>query len=197
MKVSCGVFFLPNLCAWDPFHSIAMETKGQTRPEPEWCPLSPRCLAFTVRCNKPTADNCTPGHQRLHPSPPALQHRSSPLDLQSNTISTSTKDSPLRFLPRALGVRQQLQTCTKVTAGRIGKLWLLFNKLKHYIYVTVIWEREALLVMAWIRDRKKVKQIWLGVENNLACGTFFAAFIDDQNHLFLTAAHPLKALCGK
>ena len=44
-------------------------------------------------------------HQCLHPSPPALQHRSSLLDLQSDTISTSTKDSPVHFLARALGVR--------------------------------------------------------------------------------------------
>lgn len=151
--------FLPNLREWDYFHSIAVETEGQTRPEPEWCPLSPRRLAFTVQCNKLHS-----WHQCLHASPPTLQHRSSLPELQSDTISTSTKDSPLRFFPRAPGVKQRLQTCTKAMAGRIGKLWLLFNKLKNYIYVTVIWEREALLVMAWTTDRKKseANMTWSG-----------------------------------
>lgn len=162
-----------------------METKGQTRPKPERCPLRPYCLDS---CSEMQQTHCWQLHswdQCLHPSPPALQHRSSGLDLQSNTISTSTKDSPLRFLTRALGVRQ-LQTCTKAMAGRIGKLQLLFNKFQNYVYVTVIWEREALLVMIWITDRKKVKQIRLGVENNLACGTFFAAFIDNNSKTFVS-----------
>lgn len=186
MKVFRRGFFLPNLCAWDHFHSIAMETKGQTRPKPERCPLHPYCLDS---CSEMQQTHCWQLHswdQCLHTSPPALQHRSSGLDLQSNTISTSTKDSPLRFLTRALGVRQQLQTCTKAMAGRIGKLQLLFNKLQNYVYVTVIWEREALLVMIWITDRKKVKQIRLGVENNLACGTFFSAFIDNNSKTFVS-----------
>lgn len=66
----------------------------------------------------------------------------------------------------------------------------------------MFWGREALLVMAWIRDRKKVKQIQLGVENSIACGTFFffffPAFIYDHSKtLFLIAACPLKAFCGQ
>lgn len=144
-------------------------------------------------------DSHTPG---THFSSPA--HSSLLLDLQNHENSTSTKEPLLCFLPGALRVRQQLQPCRKMMAGRRGKLWLLCNKLKHYTYVTAIWEREALLVMAWIRDRKKRKQIRLGVENNLACGTYFAAFIDDGSKaFFLTAAHPrrcpvkmVKKLCG-
>lgn len=174
------------------------------RTESEWWPTSYH-LTFMVRCNKPTNWQLHSWHPLFHPSPPAPQHRSSLLDLQSHENSTSTKDPLLCFLPGALGIRQQLQTCRKMMAGRIGKLWLLCNKLKHYAYVTAIWEREALLVMAWIRDRKKGKQIWLGVENNLACGTYFTAFIDNGSKTFISNAStcskmwPVKMvnkLCG-
>lgn len=37
--------------------------------------------------------------------------------------------------------------------------------------------------MAWIRDRKKGNQIWLGVENNLAYGAYF---IDDGSKTFVS-----------
>lgn len=168
-KCFVGIFSSQICVCTTIFHSIAMETKGQARPEPEWCPLSPCCLVFTVR-HRQTADNCVMG---ISIRSSALQHRCLLPNLQGNNISTSMMDSPLCFLSRAPGIIQQLQTWMKAMAGRIGKPWLLFNKFKNYIYVTVIWEIEALLLMAWIRDKKKVKQIWLGVENNLACGTSF------------------------
>lgn len=150
MKVFCAGFFfsssLPHLCAWN---------QGQNQSDdPQVIIASPSQWDAT---NPQTNWQLHSWHPLFHPSPPAPQHRSSLLDLQSHENSTSTKDPLLCFLPGALGVRQQLQTCRKMMAGRIGKLWLLCNKLKHYTYVTAIWEREALLVMTWIRDRKKGK----------------------------------------
>ena len=98
-------FFLLNLCAQDQFHSTATGTKGQTRPEPEQCPPKSSLPGLQWDATNPLltmhSSVCNPAHQICSTGP----HYST---CRSNTNSTSTKDSPLSFHPRALGVRQQL-----------------------------------------------------------------------------------------
>lgn len=110
MKVFCAGFFsLPSqICVH--------ETKGRTRVMSHKASLLH--LHSEMQQTHKQTDNYTLGTH--FSSLPAPQHRSVLLDLQNHENSTSTKEPLLCFLPGVLGVRQQLQTCREVMAGRIG-----------------------------------------------------------------------------
>lgn len=126
-SVSCRVFFfcsIPNLCSWN---------QGQNQSDvPQVINASPS--QWDAR-NKLTITLLAP----IFPSQPTSSTAEVLASGPAEPWKFHIHKEPISVLPPgALGVRQQLQTCRKVMAGRIGKLWLLCNKLKHYSYVTAI-----------------------------------------------------------